>query len=57
MWINVGVRVLRPAPDHGGLSRHGGSRPAVWEHRGVGGFLLGGESDAARLWTPLPHGR
>lgn len=57
MWINVGVHVLRPAADHGGLSRHGGGRPAVWEHRGVGGFLLGGESDAARLWTPLPHGR
>ncbi|KAM4750037.1 transmembrane protein 178A isoform 4-T4 [Anableps anableps] len=45
------------AAHHGGLPGHGGGRPAVWKHRGVGGVLLGGEPDAARLRPALPHGR
>lgn len=49
--------VPRPAPHHGGLPWHGGGRPSVWEHRGIGGFLLGGEFDTARVWASVPYGR
>lgn len=50
------VRVSRSAAHHGGFPGHGGGRPSVWEHCGISGFLLGGEFDTARVWTPVPHG-
>lgn len=48
---------VRPAEDHRWLPGHGGGRPAVRQHRGLGWFLLGGESDAARVRPALSHGR
>lgn len=57
VYVRVCVCVHRPAAHHGRLPGHGGGRPAVREHCGVGGLLLGGEPDAARLWAALPHGR
>ena len=55
--VFVCVWLLRPATNHSRLPGHGGGGPAVWEHCGFGGLLLGGESHAARVRAAVPHGR